>query len=122
MVRPERFELPTQWFVAQRTVLCGASGSNQVAENIGHRLLGVAWCSSDLLRVHGQTTDNPIFRALQNVKVRPPPRQRRLSGDGAELLLQFGVLDDNLLDLDAQPVNVYERPCTVLPLIDAFSG
>jgi hypothetical protein len=24
--------------------------------------------------------------------------------------LQFGVLDDNLLDLDAQPVNVYERP------------
>jgi hypothetical protein len=110
MVRPERFELPTLWFVARRTVLGSASGSNQVEENIGHCLLGVAWCSSDLLRVHGQKTDNPIFRALPNAKVRPPPRQRRLSGDRAELLLQFGVPDDNLLDLYAEAVNVYERP------------
>jgi hypothetical protein len=51
-----------------------------------------------------------VFRALPNAKVRPPPRQRRLSGDRAELLLQFGVPDDNLLDLYAEAVNVYERP------------
>ncbi len=59
MVRPERFELPTLWFVAKYSIQLSYGRTQAVSCETTSRLTGFQWRRNRALRVSGQVQVRP---------------------------------------------------------------
>src|SRR5450432_1527780 len=66
MVRPERFELPAFWFVAQFRSSLHTMQPRQVQQNAENPLQSIGQFCLHLARVYGQKTDSSIFLPVRN--------------------------------------------------------